>query len=290
MSFISRLFSSVQVPDVKAQENDHSEESEGQKNEEEDDKDEPSACFLQKLIYTNGCVSYYISDARDLCLNVIVWSSNRNLNQQHINSLEKDIRLSKTIIGSFKLVRDKKDQIRLFDGQHRLYALQNILKTDTNFHMEILIELYDIDDIDSSKAIQLFSQANNVKSVAIADMPNIIAHETVKQLSELFPNAIREVDIGKKVNRPNISKRMLYEQIKSIIEENSQRNLLEGDNNYPKTIKELIDSIKRMNLTYSLRKMEQFRPAVTQAMYKKAKSSGFYLGLDKEISTWLNRL
>jgi hypothetical protein len=88
----------------------------------------------------------------------------RPLNIEHINTLAREF--------SLKVVRSQDGNIRLLDGQHRVNAIQEILKIQPDFTCDLLVELYEIDRLESNSTLKLFEKANNVLNVKPEDMPN----------------------------------------------------------------------------------------------------------------------
>ncbi len=243
--------------------------------EEEDEKEEiEEEDFLKCLMYEDDNVKYYSSDIRDFIPNIKLWSSQRSINFKHVEELIKCLKIKNHFIGTFKLIRDKENNIRLIDGQHRFEAIKKIMENDSSFNMNIIIELYETDSMDSDYTINLFKEANSCLNVKETDLPNIIANKIIKNLCEKFPNMIIDILDGKRCNRPRINKRELYLNLKNYAHVSH------------KTEEEILEQILVKNNAYGLRSRQTFKNA-TKIMYDKCKETGLYLGLDLNFE-WIN--
>lgn len=232
--------------------------------------------FLKNLIYRNNFVKFYYSDARDFVPNMITWSSQRNLNLSHIQSLVDSLKKLPHFMGTFKIVRDEDGIVRLIDGQHRFHALKTIMENDSKFNCDLILELYETDKIDSESTIQLFRNANTVLNIESKDMPDLMSHRLVERMCGRYPKMIIESEIDKRVNRPRMNKRELYLKLKEFLTE----TILDEEDIY----KQIVD----INNVYGMRKRELFKK-ITDLMYLKAKQSGFYIGLDSNFE-WVNKI
>jgi hypothetical protein len=243
--------------------------------------------IFNRCLDSNPHYGLYKCDAREICTNIPIWSSNRKLDPEHINSLARDIKNSNYVMGTFKIMRCG-DEYRIFDGQHRYFAIREIITGNIRFNVDVYVELFSVESFDSDEALILFSKANNIKNVEVTDTPNFIAHGVCKRLSEIYPKVLVESSV--RVNRPRIDKRILYEKLKQILEGLSQDNNNTG-NSFPNTVDAIIKSIEAKNISYSLRKRTQFKAkGITDTLYNKAKGLNFYLGLETDIDEWLNTL
>lgn len=84
---------------------------------------------------------------------------------------------NKHFIGTFKVIRDTSGKIRLIDGQHRLIALTKLMKKDSIFNVNLMVELYDIEDLVSENAVKLFKEANNCLNVKSNNLSHLISAE-----------------------------------------------------------------------------------------------------------------
>lgn len=236
-------------------------------NEEEIDAEED---FLQHMMYEDNNVKFYASDARDFIPNIKLWSSQRSVNQNHINELIECLKKRNHFIGTFKIVRDKEKKLRLIDGQHRFLAIKKIMENNSSFNMNIVIELYETDNFDSDYTINLFKEANSCLNVSEADLPNIVCNKVIKQLCERFPNMIIEIKEGKRCNRPRVDKRELYLKLREYIQETHKNE------------NEVLQEILNKNNEYGLRGRQTFKN-VSVSMFEKCKETGFYLGLENDF-------
>ena len=131
-----------------------------------------------------------------------------------------------------------------------------------------------INCIDSEEAINIFKDANNVLNVSPTDMPNITASNIISQIVKEFPKMMRDCSDDKRINRPYIDKRLLYIELK---------NMLEGSSI---TEKKLMINIRKKNLELGLIDRKELK--VPEKMYETASNNGFYIGLIKNLK-WVNK-
>lgn len=221
-------------------------------------------------IYYNTFIEYYICSIRDLCNNIPIWAYNRKLNHEHIAQLEKDIIKDKHFIGSVKIMKDNDDKYCIFDGQHRINAIKNIMKTNSKFDMDVLVELYKVDNMNSNEAILLFKRANNVKNVEFSDTPNELVCQIINKLILEYPGMIIDV-ANKRINRPRIDKQVLYQKLLEVITNTANDT----------TANTVVENIIQINNKYGMYSFDIYKKfGVSLGIYKKAQQNGFYLGLD----------
>jgi hypothetical protein len=247
----------------------HDESDNESDNESEEDISYIHNDFLKNLIYKNDKVELYSINCREFIPSVILLSSQRDVNDKHVNNLVESITYKQHFIGTFKMVIDDNNNMRLIDGQHRYLALKKIMEKDSKFNIDIIIELYRTDSIDSENTLNLFREANNCLNVSVKDLPNTIANNVVTRLMQEFKNMIIDVRDGSRCNRPKIDKRILYSNIKKYIEE---KNISED---------EMYKHVLQVNIKLGLKKRTEFKPKVSNVMYEKAIKTGFFIGLEE---------
>jgi hypothetical protein len=148
-------------------------------------------------------------------------------------------------MSSIQVVRDKTKKCKIINGQHRLKAIEEILKSDVEmtFNMNVMFEVYDIDiddidDIDSNIEIEaLFTTANNSLNFKPNDDQEIFCKKIIIAMSNdtVLSRGLIDKSTGR-VNKPKISIKELFEAFK----ENFQ-------NSNKFTIEEIIAKIKKIN-------------------------------------------
>lgn len=259
-----------------------------QKKEEKEEKVseyEPEEYYMDFLKYTKHSDTYHayiVCPVKNFIYQVENWFGQRELNEDHIQKLQRSILENKYVMGSFKiLLSSKKKQLKLIDGQHRCVAIQNIIEKHPQFNPMIMIEAFYVDDVDSKESVDIFVKVNT--SLVFNDMPNIISLNIVKKLSSLYDPIIDVVE-GKKCYRPQTSKKKLQIEIKKLIEKTGE-----------KSEEELINKIIKKNIGYASYSRREFNSTVpqnkliTERMYVKSHDSGWYLGLFPTLN-WLNTL
>jgi len=266
--------------DIKEEsEEDIKEESEEDIDEEdikEENKKYNGNYFLKDMIYEDEHKKLFKTDARDFIPVINIWAQQRQISKEHIKKLEKEVISKKHFKGNMKLLRDKDNNCRLIDGQHRYHALKNIMEKDSKFNIYLILEIYETDSFDSDKSIEIFKEVNNCLNVELNDLPDKQSINLLKELIDFFPKMIKDVKEGKRVNSPCINKRILYNQLK--------KYFTYSKCDYKNILKQIVET----NNKYGMRGRNGFKKS-TVKQYEKAKKKGFYLGLDKDF-IWVNKL
>jgi hypothetical protein len=261
MSFISKIFG------YETKEVELSDDSDFQ-TESEDEKEEN---ILENLLFENSHVKLYKTQAKNFVNNVQIWVGQRPLNNEHIKSLAREFTNQEHVIGTFKVVRSQDGNIRLLDGQHRVNAIKEILKLQPEFNCDLLIELYEIDRLESNSALRLFEKANNVLNVKPEDMPNKNALAIVNKLSSQFKLIFKNIEQGKRCVRPYINENKLIEKLKNAF----QKYDIDEDILYQKILERNEDNKNLIEIV-----------DLSPSSIEKCKRSGCYLGLEKDL-IWL---
>ena len=246
---------------------------------EEDIKEEESEeenYFLRHFVYKDEHKTLYITDARDFVPEIKIWAQQRPINKEHLKTLVESVLSEKHFKGNMKILRDKDGECRLIDGQHRYYALKNIMEKDSKFNIPLVLEVYETDYLESEKSIKIFKEVNNCLNMELSDLPNIQANNILCSLIERFPKIFVDVKEHKRVNRPRINKRIFYRKLKEYFMDSSCNE------------KDLLKQILEKNKIYGMRGRKGFQE-ITNQMYEKSKKNGFYLGLEKNFN-WMNYL
>lgn len=221
-----------------------------------------------------GKAFYYETTARDL-VELPRWTYQRCIDPGHVNSLLSDLSLSKHFIGTFKALRDSEGSLKLMDGQHRMAACREMMKLDPRWNMDVMLEVYDTDSFDSGDSFKMFEKANNVKNVDSKDFPLKVAATIIKRCKNKWPGMLVRPREGKRVNRPRLDTRTLYRRLKDHLPD--KRIGLE----------ELWKEITQANSRLGLCSHKTF--GCSHNTLKKARSAGFYLGLQKDLE-WLDHV
>jgi len=221
----------------------------------------------RNLIFKSDKVELYAIYAPDFIKNITIWSSQRQLDDAHVLSLINSFKNNKFFIGTFKVVRDVNTlQSRLIDGMHRHAALSQIIGINPSFMEKVVVEVFNVDDINSRETFELFKQANNCLNLTVENSPDEKSHTIVELLCRKFPKMIIESPDIKRINRPKISKRQLYINVKQIVDTNPEKNEVE---------------IENLILTLNSKMAEQCYD-VSMTMFRSARENNFFLTLDKK--------
>lgn len=250
--------------------------------QDKDDEDEDED-YLRNLIYINEHVKFYKTNVRNFVPNIKLWSFQRPVNFDHVKELVESLKIKNHFIGTFKVIKDKDGKIRLIDGQHRYLAIKELMETDSKFNMDIIIEFYETDKIESEYSINLFNKANSCLNITENDLPNTITTAIVNNICEDFNGMIIDVKDMKTCNRPRINKKLLYLALKEYVEK-----IYNNEDEEQVIIDKIYQQIKNINITYGNRKRSSFK-SVSETMYNKCIKSGLYLGLECNFE-WMEKL
>jgi hypothetical protein len=240
--------------------------------------------LYEEYVFSHTHHAIYVCDARELVDNVETWAFNRNLNMEHVEDIYNDLRLMEIphFMGSVKILSDNKGNYKICDGMHRFNAIKKILETDieNKWNMDILVEIYSVDDLNGTDAISFYQKANKNLNVTIEDQPEINIMSIVNGLcaQDIFRCCIVDKD---KVNRPRISKKALYEQFKKYY---TPSIIL--------TIAEIVEKVKHINTQIGIKTIiELFDTTDNPKCLQKdrAKKIKFYLNMDcnYDPSVWI---
>jgi hypothetical protein len=120
------------------------------------------------------------------------------------------------LIGTIKVVFDtENDQMRVIDGQHRIESLQMFFDTKSIQDVDLILEVYHVDDINSPDVHMLYKKANANLNVSVEDDVNVHLSEIVNALSKdtRLSKGIIDKNNGR-INKPRISKKEIFEAFK----------------------------------------------------------------------------
>jgi hypothetical protein len=229
-------------------------------------------------------------DAKTLCTDFDVWAFNRNLKDEHVQKIYDDLCSQKFphLMGSVKAVKDDNNNLQIIDGQHRLEALRMFINDYSDQHLHVFVEMYHVPSIHSDVVFDLFRIANNNLNVAVEDDVNMMIATLVNRLIEdpVLGKGIVDKNDGR-VNRPRISKKALYEELK--------HNLKVEHMKLP--INVLVDRVKKINTHISkLDYLQMFGRKETSQfnvnMRCNAEKYGFFLNMSGKFTPekWISMI
>jgi hypothetical protein len=163
-------------------------------------------------------MSMYQFSARAIIDDLNIWAFNRRVNNEHVQSICDDLLKQQHphLIGTIKAVFDaESDEMRVIDGQHRIEALQKYFDINRIRDVNVILEVYYVDDINSPDVYMLYKKANANLNVSVDDDVNVHLSDIVNALSNdpRLSKGIVDKNDGR-VNRPRISKKQLFEAFK----------------------------------------------------------------------------
>ena len=243
-----------------------------------------------QTVFNDIKMQLYKCDVQDIISKLDVWSFNRKLNQEHVDNIYNGLCCQRKphLIGTMKVVRDAANDMKVIDGQHRLQALKMYIETYKDKTLSIFIEMYNVPSLNDPIVFDLFRLANTNLNINVEDDLNVFVADLVNKLTE-DPDLSRGI-IDKndgRVNRPRISKKELYEALKT--------NLKIHHLNQPidvlvKKIKEMNYHISRMSYLELFSRREPCQKKIN--MKCKADSYRFYLHMEGNysIEKWIDEL
>lgn len=232
----------------------------------------------------------YKFDAQDIVPILDVWSFNRKLNTEHVHSIYEGLCVQNRphLIGTIKVIKDIFGDMKVIDGQHRVQALRMFCDTHPDNHIFILVEMYHVQSLDDAIVFQLFKIANTNLNINVDDDLNMFVVELVNKLAadaELSKGIIDKND--GRVNRPRISKKELYEALKTNLKMN---HLNQSTDLLLSKIKALNAKVGKMSYLELFSRREPSQKRIN--MKCNADKYGFYLNMEGNyyLEKWISEL
>lgn len=285
---------------------DEEEDTSSAEEEEEDiENDKPYDVFPNALCFQNWGhnirASYHFLSVRHIAPHLSTWCFNRKMDVDHKKKI-KDALMSVDLphlMGSIQVVRDKKLNCRVINGQHRLAAIQEIIKEDIDmkFKMNVMFEVYDCDiedlddvgDVNTHVSIEnIFKIANNNLNMKPEQDHDLFCKQIV--IAMMADPVLKKGIVDKtngNVHKPKITAKHLFENLKAHMMFDKIKS----------TVPELIVKIKKINAEVSsmpfIKLFGRHNPAqFKQKQFEKAKALGFYLNLESNMKPcdWIEML
>lgn len=230
--------------------------------------------ILGSLIFSSGKKTLYSTRMKQLInnKNVTIWELNRPLDTEHVNiihnALNNEYKLTNqiTVFGSLGVFKHDK-HYKIFDGQHRLAALNKLLEQYPALNPQLTIEVYDTDD-----PINLFSSLNQIKPQELNHNPSTKKEQLAHMIQEKFKDGIRN---QLKTNRPRIT-------LKSIMDTINTSDFC--DENNDSIINRIIQhniKLSKLGLRELFGKEYDKNNELCHRIYNHASNINFYLGIKK---------
>jgi hypothetical protein len=251
-----------------------------------EEKVEYTDIIFDNPIAINHNISYYLKDSNKICRFLSSWCFNRKIDQQHKNKIKEEIKSQSNhhLMGSIQIIRDKMNQIRVINGQHRLKAIEEIIREDLDntFEMKILFECYDLEiqDItnpneeEEEEIEKIFKTANKSLNMNPEEDHDIFCKKLIQLLCKdpVLGKGIIEISKSEKATKGKILKKEMFEMLKENL-------IVKG------TVDQIFLRIKEMNKKISLMENKQLfgrdKPAkdrLRKLTY--AQELGFFLNFD----------
>ena len=248
----------------------------------EDEKVSQFDAVLGQFQFRTGRKGIYSTRVKLLLNNpkVSIWELNRPIDFNHVAAIKESLmdehcqRAEITVFGTFAVF--KQDQhYKIFDGQHRLEALRQIVEENPRINPQVVVELYDTAD-----PITLFSKLNQIKPQEKRLEPSNKKETLANALRVKYGDRIRENQA--RANRPRVMLKTLLDTISL---------LPMYENNVPTILEEL----EEIDVRLSKLPMEELFGSeyrsdqeVCHRLYEAASKLEFYLALRKSRNGRLN--
>jgi hypothetical protein len=244
--------------------------------------------------WNDHTVSFYFKSLREVAPYLSTWRFNRKINEDHKNKIKESLMSCSNphLMGTIQVMRDKKGNCRIINGQHRIVASLEILEQDINmdFNMNIMFEVYDTATEDVSEYTihddveTLFNIANISLAVEPEDAHHIFCKKLVNAMGQdkVLSKGMIDKASGT-VQKPRILAKTMFEHFKEHLPREHNMD-----------VEDVITKIKKINVQLSLMpNIELFgrhQPAETkQNQRARAHKIGFFLNLDCKYtpSEWI---
>mmetsp|Transcript_8701 Transcript_8701/g.15261 ORF Transcript_8701/g.15261 Transcript_8701/m.15261 type:complete len:421 (-) Transcript_8701:63-1325(-) len=233
-----------------------------------------------KLLCEIGRKRTYLASARHFVNSVPTWHLQRPSDKKRIQEIVEAKAETKEFMGSIfvfqfpdgKVNIHRKQACGIFDGQHRVWAMAEILKQmPVHEDFKIIVEVYSVSNDEDIKA--LFRELNKAEIVPEIDMPDematpekLIINKACAMLEEKYPDMFKDQNC----RIPNLHKGTLRDNLFDALKQSSMT---------VSSAKELFDMLEKCNLIMS--KCKKW-PQNVKRNLKKAQKNEFYLGLSKD--------
>ena len=227
--------------------------------------------FLGKLLHIRpDGVKVYASSTKKLLPNIFPWQYNRPLDTGHVEKLQKIIKGKACLEGNIDIL-ECDGGLCVVNGQHRVLAIQGIMKEDETFEREVLCNVHRVSSFESDEANEIFTATNNIKNVEMRDKPQTKFQNICNRLKDRYPGAITDNKSGK-ANLHRMDKKQLYNLM--------QYNDFFNDETNAEGL--LYDKVVELNTELSNSSYESLlgrRGIKKDKRYNGACNDNFYLGL-----------
>ena len=213
-----------------------------------------------------------ISNARTLVNNIENYTHNRQLDISHSENLKNEIQNLGSVLGNISLAIDPSGTLRVLDGQHRINALQILLKSDGSLDYPIHLTTYKVERLDSRETLKLFQSLNNTLNLKENPVQDIV-FEIVEKLYQKFKKTDAIVDTDRRKQRPKVDKKRLKESLEI------RMGFAELDVDIFK-VDDFVELIVKKNNEYGMKTIIELcgnKNKKSQQRYKKAQELGWYL-------------
>lgn len=215
-----------------------------------------------------------------------IWELNRKIDEKHVAHLfeayEADIKNGNepSFFDPIHIAfNQKRDIIKVIEGQHRIQALEEIIRRYPSTHFDFPIILWLVED--DNDMMHLLHIVNNRKIFNLDSNVSYLLSDIITAFSERF-RYYDENDIEIEIfgnTRPYIDKAVLIQKLKAQLDTLNRK--------YP-SVDALIQRFNEIN--EEIRDTPRYkRGGGSKITHDRAEKYNFFLGLDKEME-WLSRI
>lgn len=242
-----------------------------------------------KLLTDFGYKRVYRASGNTICSNVPIWHLQRPIDYSRVESLinaKYSTHCFPGVVSIFDFGKcpsiDVPQSVGIFDGQHRIVAVNQIIKQEKEKGVEVdiplLIEVYPVSQEEEVK--RLFQELNKAEMVQEIDLPchlaspeKVLIDEACQNLYARYPSMFK----GERCRIPHIHlatiRNDLFQQKRFVLALDSEKPI--------KTSNELFDMLEDCNRALA-RKSDSFWAPNLKRHLVKCRRYNFFLGLSRD--------
>jgi hypothetical protein len=243
-------------------------------------------CVFGKLLVDLGYKQLYLSSARSIVANVPIWNLQRPVDHDRVKDIVRAKNGLTSFPGSISIFNFEdltasgvlRQKCGIFDGQHRLVAIAEMLEDGTKPDFQMTVEVFPVTSEEDIKA--LFLELNKSEKVLEIDLPDTLAPQE-KQIIDEAVHALQHQ--FRAMFKPSQNCRVPHVNAERMRNDLHLHRYVQRNNIFTP-----VDLVAKLNDVNS-KILDAFdscneRASYTQLQLSKAQKHGFFLGLNKE---WL---
>lgn len=244
-----------------------------------------------KFLFKQGKKTVYEVNARTLINNSSIWELNRPIDIDFVQKMyeamihEKKTTNDVTIYSTISAFYDRdKNKISIFDGQHRLKAIQMFYKNKDFFShpLNLIIDMYESTNKDTQELIQMYLDLNKTKVQIEEQLPSKEKESLSNIICKHFNKNAYNISTSN-AHRP----KLFIKDITDYIYTHDKLRLLNSDE-VIKYLDFINEKFSEMSFEQIFKKEYKTNKEKCEAFYNRANNIGFFLGLRKKNKSKLD--